>query len=152
MPPDALPYFAYGSNMDPERFAERCPGHVELGPAWLPGHRAAFAGASRMWGGGVGTLHRHLGRPVPGILYQLTPSHWETLDRIEGHPHFYRRSRISVDGQLAWTYLLPEETRQNPPHPDYLAAVTAARSARGLPSEDWLAAEKRASLHTDARK
>lgn len=151
MPPEDLPYFAYGSNLDPVRFAERCPDHTDLGTAWLAGHRAAFAGRSTLWGGGVGTVRRSLGHSVPGTLYALGPQHWATLDRIEGHPHFYKRVRVTVSGQLAWTYLLPEDLPEHPPTPDYLAAVIAGRSARRWNPDDWLAAETHAHLHTDAR-
>ncbi len=152
MPPEDLPYFAYGSNLDPRRFAERCPDHTELGPAWLTAHRVAFAGQSRMWGGGVGTVRRAPGQSVPGVLYQLRAEHWHTLDRIEGHPHFYQRVRVTIGDRLAWTYTLPEQAGETPPTAEYLEAVLAGRSARGWDREDWLAAAKHASLHTDARK
>ncbi len=147
-----LPYFAYGSNLDPTRFAERCPGHHDLGPAELPGHRVAFAGRSRLWGGGVGTVRRLAGALVPGILYALTSRHWETLDRIEGHPGFYRRVRIQLSSQQAWTYLLPEDLPERPPTPDYLAAVIAGRRARGWDPADWYTAAEHANLHKHARK
>ena len=150
--PHDLPYFAYGSNVDPARFTTRCPDHVELGTAWLPGWRVAIAGASRMWGAGVGTLRRRPGALVPGVLYQLSPEHWQTLDRIEGHPGFYRRVRIALGQQRAWTYLLPDHTPENPPTTDYHDAVVTARSARRWDPGPWHLAVKHADLHTDARK
>ena len=140
-----LPYWAYGSNVDPVRFGDRCPGHVELRVAGLDGWREAFAGASRMWGAGVGTLREHNGGRVRGVLYQLEPEHWNTLDRIEGHPHFYRRTLIEVEGTRAWTYLLPADLPLNPPTEDYLVAVCQGRTARGWDPSVWMAAARRAA-------
>ncbi len=143
---DDLPYFAYGSNVDPIRFEQRCPAHKELGTPWLRGWCFAFAGRSRMWRGGVGTLHPQPGSAVQGVLYRLTRAHWDTLDRIEGHPDFYRRVQVTVEDQLSWTYLLPEDTPEEPPTPEYLAAVTSARLVRGWDPSPWRAAATRAGL------
>jgi len=140
-----LPYWAYGSNLDPVRFTQRCPGHVELQVAVLDDHREAFAGRSRMWGAGVGTLRAHSGSRVLGVLYRLEAAHWQTLDRIEGHPHFYERIVVEVEGTRAWTYLLPATLPLNPPTGDYLEAVRQGRRARGWDPEVWTAASRRAT-------
>jgi gamma-glutamylcyclotransferase (GGCT)/AIG2-like uncharacterized protein YtfP len=145
-------YFAYGSNVDPNRFSQRCPGHREIGPAHLTHWRVAFAGRSRLWGGGVGTLRPEPKGSVPGILYRLKPVHWRTLDRIEGHPGFYKRVQITVDSRTVWTYLLDPELPENAPTAQYLQAVVDARSARGWDPADWMAANKHANLHNHARK
>lgn len=48
---------------------------------------------------------------VCGELWRVTPGTLEQLDAIEGHPDFYRRSRIAVEGRdgsrrWVWAYLL----------------------------------------------
>jgi gamma-glutamylcyclotransferase (GGCT)/AIG2-like uncharacterized protein YtfP len=34
--------------------------------------------------------------PIHGELYRVSPTRLAALDRLEGHPHVYRRSRVSV--------------------------------------------------------
>lgn len=89
-------YFAYGSNLDVAQMAARCPGARLVGRAWLGGHRLAFTGASRLWGGGVATVVPAAGFEVPGVLYAVGPREVQALDAFEGHPWFYRRSEFLV--------------------------------------------------------
>lgn len=47
---------------------------------------------------------------VEGEVYNVGPDTLARLDRLEGHPRFYRREQIVVDdGSAAETYLLPRE-------------------------------------------
>ncbi len=53
------------------------------------------------------------GFPVEGELYRIPEYGWEDLDRLEGHPHFYRRRVESflVGGEVvqAWVYFLSRD-------------------------------------------
>lgn len=61
---------------------------------------------------------------VVGELYQVDRRGLAGLDRLEGHPDFYRRQTIELeDGTLAQTYLLP---------------VKQAQGRSPIPSGDWL--------------
>jgi len=91
-------YFAYGSNLDVNQMATRCPGARLVGPARLDGHRLAFAGASRLWGGGVATVIAAPGHHVPGVVYAVGSAELGALDAFEGHPWFYERRRVRVRG------------------------------------------------------
>ena len=47
--------------------------------------------------------------PIHGELYRVSPTRLAALDRLEGHPHVYRRSRVPVrvkEGPTvdAWLY------------------------------------------------
>jgi gamma-glutamylcyclotransferase (GGCT)/AIG2-like uncharacterized protein YtfP len=48
--------------------------------------------------------------PIAGEIYELTAeAQLEWLDRLEGHPRFYCRELIAIDGGArAWIYLLPD--------------------------------------------
>ena len=45
--------------------------------------------------------------PIIGELYSIDESTLRDLDRIEGHPTFYKREVVGLDnGESAWMYLL----------------------------------------------
>jgi gamma-glutamylcyclotransferase (GGCT)/AIG2-like uncharacterized protein YtfP len=52
---------------------------------------------------------------VPGELYRVTRATLAATDRLEGHPHFYRRQEVELeDGRRALTYLLADGPRLHP--------------------------------------
>lgn len=87
-----LPYFAYGSNMDPVQMRVRCPGARAIGTATLANHRWIINSA------GYATVIPSPGHTVYGVLWELTPAHLATLDEYEGLPEdIYWRTEIMVD-------------------------------------------------------
>jgi gamma-glutamylcyclotransferase (GGCT)/AIG2-like uncharacterized protein YtfP len=53
---------------------------------------------------------------VVGEVYEVDEVTLAALDRLEGHPRFYRRTRIALDdGSLVQTYLLPPEQVEGRP-------------------------------------
>lgn len=46
---------------------------------------------------------------IQGELYEVTPKEFEGLDRLEGHPNYYKREVIETSEGDAWIYLLPKE-------------------------------------------
>lgn len=64
---------------------------------------------------------------VLGELYEVNADQLADLDRLEGHPTFYRRTLVTLtDGTEAWTYVLVDLDRYK-----------RARAVRG---NDWRAA------------
>lgn len=59
---------------------------------------------------------------VHGELYDVAPDHLERLDAFEGHPDFYVRHWIDLEGALAAFAYLPREQ---------------ARDATRIPGGDW---------------
>jgi hypothetical protein len=137
-------YFAFGSNMDADQMATRCPGAIALGTATLEAHRLVFRGPSRKRGGGVLSVDAAPSCEVRGVLYEVTTAHLEALDRFEGAPEWYVRAQHSVttdDGglQSATIYRLPERVQEMPPTPAYVAQVATAFDVLSLchdPLED----------------
>ena len=53
---------------------------------------------------------------VAGEVYEVDEATLAALDRLEGHPRFYRRTRIALeDGAAVETYLLPPEQVEGRP-------------------------------------
>ena len=59
-------YLAYGSNMNLEQMAARCPGAKPLGTAVLHDYKLVFRGSR---GGAVATVEPHKGGSVPVLLW-----------------------------------------------------------------------------------
>ena len=77
-------YAAYGSNMDPEQMLERAPHSPMAGTGWLYGWRLTFAGEDIGWEGALATLVEDLASRVFVVLYDVTHSDEENMDRWEG--------------------------------------------------------------------
>lgn len=86
-------YLAYGSNMNLEQMAKRCPTAKLLGPAVLKGWRLLFRGTD---GNAVATIEAGQDSEVPAVLWELEPEDEAALDRYEGFPHLYRKEMVEV--------------------------------------------------------
>jgi len=141
-------YFAYGSNLNPVQMAARCPGHVVVGRASVPGYSLRFRGYGRDWAGAVGTIEPAPGKVVHGALFELTPEHYSTLDQYEGYDgpgaasNLYDRVEIEVlreDGIRvpALTYVI-RPLAEGLPSQAYRDAIVAGLRHHGLP-DDYIA-------------
>ncbi len=124
-------YFAFGSNMDEEQMAHRCPGARPLAFATLPQHRLVFRGPSRNRGGGVASVDPYDGQEVHGVVWEVTEPDLLTLDRLEGAPQWYKRATVHVvlrDGSStqAVLYRLPEDVLEMVPTDAYYDQIAAA--------------------------
>ena len=124
---------AYGSNVDALQMASRCPGARQLREVVLEGFVPGFGGPSRLRGGGVATLRRGEGS-VRGLVWEVDTL--RGLDRLEGHPHFYERAKLSE----GWCYLLRDTLTPLAPSVSYLELICSAHAARGWDTSAWRAA------------
>ncbi len=76
-------YFAYGSNLDVEQMAGRCPGARMRHPYTLKDWRLVFRG--------VADVIPAEGHEVRGGLYTITAEDEAGLDRYEGYPSLYTK-------------------------------------------------------------
>ena len=81
-------YFAYGSNLLPERLFQRCSTAVPYAPAILPNYRLT----ERLYA----DVDYVLGEQVHGFVYLLRAHDVARLDRCEGYPQIYRRYTVDV--------------------------------------------------------
>ena len=78
-------YFAYGSNLNLDQMARRCPDAEPVGRVRLDGYRLAF----RRTGGGYLTILPDKGNHVDGLLWKVSAQDEQALNHYEGFPHFY---------------------------------------------------------------
>jgi len=75
--------FAYASNLNRERMAERCPTAEPLGTGVLADHRLVFRHGA--------DLEPHAGATAVGVVWRLGPDDMIALDHYEGFPGLYRK-------------------------------------------------------------
>ena len=137
-------YAAYGSNMDPDQMAQRCPHSPLRGTGWLEGWRLTFGGADLGWEGALPTVVEDADHRVFVSLYELSEPDEMSLDEWDGVSlGYYRKARVRVstlDGEvLAWLYVL-NDYEGGLPSARYLGMMADAAEAAGAPSDylEWL--------------
>lgn len=128
-----IPYFAYGSCMDPQSFSSTVTEYKIIGPGKVKDNRLAFTRWSEKWQGGVADLIASPGEYTEGILYVIHPDELPSLDHREGASShlanpFYRRTWIdvNVDHQIvkAFTYeVVNKEKWEIPPSKEYMETI-----------------------------
>jgi len=86
-------YIAYGSNLNLEQMANRCPTAKVVGPSKIKDYRLLFRGAHA---GAVATIEPLKGDIVPVLVWEITPADEAALDRYEGWPFLYRKGMLKV--------------------------------------------------------
>lgn len=135
-----LHYFAYGSNMDPRHMTERVPGARPAGACRLQGFRLEFNVYSTEWQGGAANLELDQDAHVWGVLWAVPEEEAGGLDAFQGHPTFFRREDVVVEGPsgkvLAWTYRVAhQQGTYVRPTDAYVRLLHSAIRLNGLPPE-----------------
>ena len=122
-------YFAYGSNMLPQRLIDRCPSARLVSVGTARDHAVRFWKGG-MDGSGKATLVEMAGSSAPGVVYEMDLADRDRLDRHEG-PAYRREDAFPVERSdtretvLTSTYIahvLDEKVR---PFGWYLAILVA---------------------------
>ena len=82
-------YLAYGSNLNMEQMARRCPGAEPIGAALLPNSELVFRR-------GFLTIEPKQGSSVPVGIWRISDENEKALDRYEGFPKFYRKEYFDL--------------------------------------------------------
>lgn len=128
-------YFAYGSNMDDDQMAVRCPGAACAGVATLPDYGWIINER------GYATIYPLAGHALPGVLWRLGGRHEKTLDRYEGYRSgLYDkcfREVIATDrtARSVLVYIDHRNQTPGPPRPGYLERIVRGAARHELPSE-----------------
>ena len=83
---EAIFYFAYGSNADPERFKARVGPWRSRRRARLQGYRLRFARMVQSEGGGGAVVDESPGAYVDGVLFEISSEQLMAMDREEFDP------------------------------------------------------------------
>ena len=128
-----MKYVAYGSNMNLEQMAVRCPGARLVGTGLLRGYQLEFNRHATI----VPTNNPDA--VVPVAVWEITAQHEYRLDNYEGFPRYYRKLNCTVD--LAEGKRIQGMVYQMcafdyfPPHEAYYAGICDAYESHGLRSE-----------------
>ena len=110
--------FAYGSNLNFEQMAYRCPEATVVGTAKLDGYELAFRR-------GYLTILPKEGARVEGLIWSVTDHDESQLDCYEGYPTFYDKETMTVTDADGTPHEIMVYT-MNAPYRDQLLPVIAA--------------------------
>jgi len=123
-----LLYFAYGSNMNTNQMAFRCPDAQVVETVRLENYQLVFR--SNGFGRGVATILPEKGSHVDGVLWRISPKDEQSLDRYEGFPHLYGKETMTVQTQtgrripvMAYTMSAPYRDAPAWPSWEYLNGI-----------------------------
>lgn len=84
-------YFAYGSNMNLDQMARRCPDAEIIRNVRLDGYELAFCGSENC---GFLTILPKPGSQVEGVMWLVSDLDIQRLNHYEGWPRHYRREYL----------------------------------------------------------
>ena len=129
-------YLAYGSNLNLEQMANRCPTAKVVGNSKINGYRLLFRGAHA---GAVATIEPFTGESVPVLAWEITPADEAALDRYEGWPFLYRKETIKVrlNGKTvqAMVYIMNEGRPLGQPSCYYYSTILDGYKSAGFDVE-----------------
>ena len=113
-------YFAYGSNINLNQMAYRCPDAKVVESVVLEGYELLFRGNGG--GCGVATIAPKEGCQVHGLLWTITPRDERALDFYEGYPRLYEQESVTVKLQsgaeiTVMAYVMTREKERLPTEP-----------------------------------
>lgn len=133
-------YFAYGSNINLDQMARRCPAAQAITPVTLNGYQLVFRG--RMGNNGVATIVPNLTKQVKGLLWEITPACERALDQYEGFPTLYGKQNVKVmdkDGKAytVMAYVMTREFELEPAYPSmsYYTGIAQGYAQNGIPAK-----------------
>lgn len=131
-------YIAYGSNINLEQMAYRCPNSKIVSKEMLKGYELEFRG--------VATIVPNDKSEVPVLIWEIDGRDEHSLDRYEGFPNLYRKElfEIEVDGEKkeCMAYLM-NKGQISPPTSYYYNVINQGYEANGMDTSYLRAALER---------
>lgn len=126
-------YLAYGSNLNLEQMAHRCPTAKQVGSTVLEDYQLLFRGGHE---NAVATVEPAKGNSVPCLLWEIAPSDEAALDRYEGYPFLYRKETVEVlhNGKevKAMVYIMNDNSPYNTPSCYYYSSILEGYNTAGF--------------------
>lgn len=136
-------YIAYGSNINLEQMAFRCPHSKVIGTSEIRDFELEFRG--------VATIVPKKGATVPVLIWELDDRDLPTLNKYEGCPSFYRQEKMpfELDGKSyeGVAYLMNRETISLP-SPQYYNTILQGYRENSL-DESYLQTALENSIHQE---
>ncbi len=134
-------YIAYGSNINLEQMAYRCPHSKVVGTSEIKDFELEFRG--------VATIVPKKGATVPVLIWELDNRDLPTLNKYEGYPSFYRQKKLPFElGDKSYegmAYLMNRGTI-SPPSQQYYNTILQGYRENGL-DETYLETALKNSIH-----
>ena len=132
--PEEVYYFAYGSNMNDQQMAHRCPGAKKVGHGVINNYKLV----ERLYA----DIEKCEGSKVDGLVWLLNEDHKKSLDKYEGYPVRYDRHDVEVvlsDKKVtAIVYEMTDKCRaerEGKPYPEeYRIRCRTGAESNGIPS------------------
>lgn len=128
-------YVAYGSNMNLEQMAFRCPNSKVVCNGKLKGYKLVFNVHADV----IKTNKEH--DEVPVVVWNIADEDWYKLDMYEGYPTYYGREIIDVvlDGgktKKAMVYIMAKNRKGIcPPQKNYFDCILKGYNDNGIDAE-----------------
>lgn len=136
-------YIAYGSNINLEQMAYRCPHSRVVGTSEIKDFELEFRG--------VATIVPNKGATVPVLIWELDERDLPTLNKYEGWPRHYRQEKMpfELNGQSyeGMAYLM-NRGKITPPSQQYYNTILQGYRENGL-DESYLQKALENSLQMD---
>lgn len=121
-------YIAYGSNINLEQMAQRCPGSEVIAPGMLCGYELQFKYHA--------TIEPKQDSEVPVLLWKLSEQDEKRLDVYEGFPKYYRKEILHFEfrGEEAecMVYIMNGNKPLQSPSPQYYSIIEQGYKSVGL--------------------
>lgn len=131
-------YIAYGSNLNLQQMAKRCPTAKVYGKGELKDFRLLFKGVPN---NAYATIESFKGGKVPVLVWEVKPKDEKALDIYEGFPNFYYKKDLEVElesGEIvtAMVYIMTDKIKDrinlNLPSERYLKIVEEGYTDAGF--------------------
>ena len=129
-------YIAYGSNLNKEQMAMRCPDAEPVFPVMLENKKLVFR--SNCKGHGVATVEPEKGSRVPAMVWSISDTDEKALDKYEGFPFLYRKEGVWLsiaDGSVstqAMMYVMNPGHEETTPSDAYYKTIEQGYRDFGL--------------------
>lgn len=131
-------YIAYGSNLNLQQMAKRCPTAKVYGKGQLKDYKLLFKGVPN---NAYATIEPFKGGKVPVLVWEVKTKDEKALDIYEGFPNFYYKKDLEVElegGEIvtAMVYIMTDKIKDrinlNLPSERYLKIVEEGYTAAGF--------------------
>lgn len=126
-------YVAYGSNLNVGQMKYRCPDAVPMYKGLLPDYELFYAGSMS---GFYATIRPCAGKSVPVVVWEISETDEQSLDRYEGFPSFYYKRTITFEAggeeHSAMVYIMRDGAKEGTPSEYYESVVRQGYRDFGL--------------------
>ena len=127
-------YVAYGSNLNLEQMAYRCPDATIVGKGLVKNYGLKYRGSKT---GAYATIIKESGKNVPVLVWKISPADERNLDHYEGFPTFYYKKKVTVHMEngkklSAMAYIMFDAALPGVPSNYYMRTIYEGYISNGL--------------------